>query len=81
MGGLVKRAKEKNSITVMMTMSIRAVGIKLTFTRLHSLRPHVINVSVAETPAGFIPGSPRSAATDSAGSLKLAALWARHRIG
>ena len=52
----------------------------LTFAGLHALRPPVINVSVAGTPAVLEPSTPRSATTKSAGLFKLTALCARHRI-
>ena len=62
-------------------MSIGAVDIGLTFTRLHPLKPLVGNVSVVAATALLIPGTPRSATTDSTGSLELPARWARHRVG
>ena len=57
-----------------------AANIERTLAGFHSLGPPVINVSVAGTPAVLEPSTSRSATTDSAGLLKLAALWARHRI-
>ena len=55
-------------------MYLRAVDIELTFAGLHALIPLVINVSVVGTSAVLIPSTTRSATTDSAGLLKLAAL-------
>ena len=52
----------------------------LTFAGLHALRPPVINVSVAGTPAVLEPSTPRSATTGSARFPERAALWARHVI-
>ena len=53
---------------------------KLTFTGLHTLRPAVINVFVANASAVFIPIAARSTTTDSAGFLKRRAFEARPRI-
>ena len=59
-------------------MHLHAVNIKLTFAGLYALKPHVINVSVADTSAALVPSTARSATTDSVRLLKLAALWALH---
>ena len=63
-----------------MRMSLRVFGLVLTFTGLHALRPSVTNVSVAGTSTVLVPSTTRSATTDSAGLLKLAAVYARHRL-
>ena len=55
-------------------------SIGLTFAGLHALKPPVISVSVASTPAVLIPSTSRGATTESAELLKLTALWALHRI-
>ena len=57
-----------------MRMSLRGVGLGLTFTGLHALKPPVINVSVADTSTVLIPSTTRSATTDNSGFLELAAL-------
>ena len=57
-----------------------SLALKLTFASLHALKPLVVSVSVAGTSAVLIPSTTRSAATDSAGFLERAALWARNRI-
>ena len=57
-----------------------AVNIELTFAGLHALKPPAINSCVAGTSAVLIPSTARSATTDSAGFLKHAALFTRHRI-
>ncbi len=62
-------------------MSLRGVGLGLTFTGRHALKPPVINVSVASTSAVLKPSTLGGATTGSAGLLKLAALWTRPRIG
>ena len=54
---------------------------ELTFAGLYALKPLVINVSVAGTSAALVPSTARSATTDSAGLLKLAALRALHLMG
>ena len=59
---------------------LHAVGLGLTFAGLDALKPPVISVSVAGTSTILIPRTPRSATTDSAGLLKLTALWTRHII-
>ena len=59
---------------------LHALYLELTFAGLHALKPFMINISVACTSALFIPGTARSATTDSAGFLEYAALSTRHRI-
>ena len=59
---------------------LHGLCLELTFAGLHALKPFMINVSVACTSALFIPGTARSATTDSAGFLEYAALSTRHRI-
>ena len=61
-------------------MQPRAVSLGLTFTSLHALEPPMTNVSVAGTSAVLEPSTAGSAATDSPGLLKFAALWTCHRI-
>ena len=56
------------------------MSLELTLASLHAIKPPVTNVSVAGTSAVLKPSTARSAATDSAGFLEGAALWARHRI-
>ena len=56
------------------------VSRELTFAGRHAVNPLVINIFVASTSAVLKPSTARSATTDSAGFLKRAALWARHRI-
>ena len=51
-------------------------SLKLTFAGRHALKPHVINVSVASTPAVVVPSTAWSTTTDSAGLRERAALWA-----
>ena len=58
---------------------IYAISIELTLAGLQTLNPPVIYVSVAGTSTLLKPSTTRSATTDSAGFLKCAALWARHR--
>ena len=55
------------------------IGLALTFTGLHALKPPVNNVFVVSTSAVLKPGTARSATTDSAGFAERAAPWARHR--
>ena len=55
------------------------ISLELTCAGLHAVKPPVINVSVAGTSAVLKPSTARSAATDSAGFLERATLWARHR--
>ena len=59
---------------------MHALSLELTFASLDALKPPVISVSVAGTSAVLIPSTARSATTDSAGFLKRAALFTRHRI-
>ena len=59
---------------------LHALCLELTFAGLHALKPFMINISVACTSALFIPGTARSATTNSAGLLEYAALSTRHRI-
>ena len=56
--------------------SLHGVSLGLTFAGLDTLKPPVINVSVAGTSTILIPSTTRSATTGSAGLLKLAALRA-----
>ena len=58
-----------------------AVGLELTFARLHAFNPLVTNVCIGDTPTVPKPSSTRSATTDSARFPELAALWTRHGIG
>ena len=74
MGALFKGNKGKNSITVTTSMYLRVIGLGLTFTGLHALKPPVSNVSVAGTSAVLVPSTARSATTASAGFLERAAL-------
>ena len=73
-GSVGERSKEINSITVTTRMGMHAIRLVLTFAGLDSLKPPVADVSVAGTSAVVKPSTPRSAATDSTGLLKLAAL-------
>ena len=57
-----------------------ALNLALTFAGLHALRPAVINIPVAGTPAVLVPGTTRSATTASAGFLERVTLWANHLI-
>ena len=57
-----------------------ALNLALTFAGLHALRPAVINIPVAGTPAVLKPGATRSATTCSAGFLEHAAFGTRHRF-
>ena len=59
-------------------MHLHAGNTELTFAGLHSLKPPVINISVADTSTVLVPSTARSATTDSAGLLKLAAPRALH---
>ena len=56
-------------------------SLVLTCAGLKSLKPHVLSVSAAGTPAVLIPSTARSATTDPAGFSELAALWAHHLTG
>ena len=55
------------------------MNIGLTCAGLHTLKPHVIHVSVADTSAVLKPSATRSATTNFAGFLERPALWARHQ--
>ena len=59
-------------------MYIHPIALELTFARLHALKPAVIIVSAAGASAVLEPSTARSATTDSAGFLKLTALWTRY---
>ena len=52
----------------------------LTFACLHALKPPMINVFVANTPAVVVPSTTRSATTNSAGFLECTALRARQPL-
>ena len=60
-------------------MHRHALNFELTFAGIHALRPLVIDIPVAGTPAVLKPGATRSATAYSAGFLEHAALWARRR--
>ena len=62
-------------------MCLHIVNLGLTFAGLNALKPPVISISVAGTPAVFIPSTTRSAATGYAGFLEFAALYAHPRFG
>ena len=53
---------------------MQVISLRLTFAGLNSLKPPVGNVSVAGASALLIPSTTRSATTDCAGFLELAAL-------
>ena len=59
---------------------LHGIRFGLTFASLNALKPPVINIPVAVTPAILIPSAARSATTDNAGFFELAALQARPRI-
>ena len=73
--------KRKQKIIIDTKALPHAISLQLTFASLNALKPPVINVSVAGTPAVLKPSTTRSATTDSAGFPERAALWARDRIG
>ena len=56
------------------------LAFELTFARLHTVRPHVINFFVACTSTVLKPSTARSATAASAGFLEHAAFGARHRF-
>ena len=60
---------------------LHALSLELTFANLYSLRPPVVNISVAESSAVLVPSTARSTTTDSAGFRKRAALWTRYQTG
>ena len=83
-----QRHKEENAVTLnnhclvcVISLYVHAVNLELTFTSPGALKPPMINVPVAGTPAILKPSTARSATTDSAGFLERAAPWAGHRIG
>ena len=55
---------------------LHGVSLGLTFAGLESLKPPVINISIARTSTVLEPSTTRSATTDSAGFSERAALWA-----
>ena len=76
-----QRHTQKNAFTVTeQRCNLHAVSLQLTFASLQALKPPVISVSVAVTPAVLKPSATRSATTDSPGFLEIAALRARHHI-
>ena len=81
--GIAQRRKETKAIahslfSVSDHMYTHAINIKLTFASLYTLKPPVINVSIAGSSAVLKPSTARSATTDSAGSAERAALWTRY---
>ena len=54
-------------------MSTGSLG--LTFAGLHTLKPAVTELSIADASIVFIPGTSMSATTDSTGFLERAAVW------
>ena len=75
---LMKETKQKTLYSHYLVMHLHAIALGLTFAGLRALEPTVISVFVAGTSAVLIPSTPRSATTESAGLLKLAALRALH---
>ena len=75
-----KRETLQQSLLSLSDDSIHAISLELTFARIHTFEPPVINVSVAGTPTVLKPSTARSATTESAGFTELAAFWARHRV-
>ena len=77
--------KEKNAIIVKshclvcVSLYLHVISLELTFASLGALKPPVINVPVANTPAILKPSTARSATTGFAGFLERVASWARHR--
>ena len=53
---------------------LHIISLELTFADRNALKPPVINISVAGTPAVLIPSTTRSATTGYAGFLEFAAL-------
>ena len=75
-----QRHTQKNAFTVTeQRCNLHAVSLQLTFASLQALKPPVISVSVAVTPAVLKPSATRSATTHSSGSVERTTLWARHR--
>ena len=61
-------------------MCLYAFRFALTFARCHTLKPPVINISVAGISAVLKPSTVRSATTVPAGFLERPAFGARHRF-
>ena len=81
--GIGLRHKEENAVTVnshclvcVISLYVHVINLKLTFASPDALKPPVTNVPVANTSAILKPSTARSATTDSAGFLELAALRA-----
>ena len=74
------RKHENSHCLVCKRINIHGVSLELTFAGLDTLKPHVINFSVAGTSTVLIPSSARSATTGSAGFLERPALRTRHLI-
>ena len=62
-------------------MYLHADSLELTFAGLHALKPLVISIFIADTPAVLMPSTTRSTTTDLAGFSERSTLWACPRIG
>ena len=67
----------KHSLFVCERIYLLGVSLGLTFAGLDAIKPPVTCVFIRSTSAVLVPSTARSAATDSAGFRKRAALWAR----
>ena len=74
--------KKKNAITFTECRGglQHCKSLGLTFAGLHALKPTMIYLFIWSTSTVLVPSTARSAATDSVGFRKRAALWTPHRI-
>ena len=66
---------ECNTLAYVDARMCTAVNLALTIAGLHTLKPAVLYVSVADNSTILVPRTTRSATTDSTGSLERAAVW------